>query len=569
MQGLRITTTRRTIFLCAMLLTCTLAHAQTPAPPPKPTGGIPTLTFDLKTRTADGVLPFDEPFRIKAPVTTDVVNVNVQFGPVRREQDCPTQELLDLLMKEPIEGRIVDPGLSTAELHILSREKYIVPNRLICFVFGLQEKLPATFRAAVREKYDALARTAMSPTLSDADLDALRLAAASALNAVAAERKVSIDLSTSVFAAGTPPARLEQVFIRDLAAVISAQDNKQPTMDAFCDDRALAISALQAIQTPNGPLDHVLSTIDAARLTLPAIRTLVSEHRAAFRALQGTALGAELGQDAMCTIQNGVPVAGAPLLAVWHPEELAGHDKSLGATIAHFADARVMIGELAKENFKLADAISADHTKVLQAQEDLTRAEEMFGGARRALQEVTTTLRARDTTLDTLAQLPEVHANRTVPLIGTSVATFETRQRAYVSADIGLGTAWELKESFGYAGVNFYTRPINKNATLDWRVGELDWWRKRFSGVIGVTVQNVERANEYKGVMAGRALVTAVGFRVLEGVRISVGGIVVRKFENPLVDESKVRMSPFVSFSIDWDVRSALGQFNTLIGGTP
>jgi hypothetical protein len=156
-----------------------------------------------------------------------------------------------------------------------------------------------------------------------------------------------------------------------------------------------------------------------------------------------------------------------------------------------------------------------------------------------------------------------------VSLVGSTIVPLAERAKLYISADLGWGAAWDIQESFGYAGVNVSTRAINKNATLDWRPRELDWWRTRVSGMVGLTYQEVKRTGEYEGTFGNRAIVTAVGFRILESVRISVGGVAIRKVDsNPLVDDKHFAMTPFLSFSIDWDVKSTLGKLDTWLGGT-
>jgi hypothetical protein len=131
--------------------------------------------------------------------------------------------------------------------------------------------------------------------------------------------------------------------------------------------------------------------------------------------------------------------------------------------------------------------------------------------------------------------------------------------------DVGVASAWDLDEAFSYIGMNLYTRPINKAAPL--RRGEQDWFRKRFSFTLGLSIQTLVKSGAYKGVFADRGLVTAVGWRVLDSIKLTAGGVILKENDrNPLVGDTRLAITPFVALSVDWDVRNTLQGLGTALG---
>jgi len=141
--------------------------------------------------------------------------------------------------------------------------------------------------------------------------------------------------------------------------------------------------------------------------------------------------------------------------------------------------------------------------------------------ARSRMGNLATTLEEREASLNKAESQVEKTIEDDVSILATSTSGFVTRHGFYATMDFGVASAWNIDEVVSYIGMNFYTRPINKEAHL--RHGEKDWFRKRFSVTLGLTVQTLTKAGAYKGVLSDRALVGAVGWRVLDSVKLTAG----------------------------------------------
>lgn len=142
----------------------------------------------------------------------------------------------------------------------------------------------------------------------------------------------------------------------------------------------------------------------------------------------------------------------------------------------------------------------------------------------------------------------------------TSTANFETRAKWYISADAGVLYAPALKDLRPYFGANIYfLGPVNKEALLSSFTG---WDRvaRSLSVVVGVTVGSVEEEGKRKDLFGSSALVMGLGYRINDTIRLT-GGLLLFKEEDPhpLFERDRVTGSPFVSISIDWDVKDTLG----------
>lgn len=539
-----------------------------------PASSIQTLSFDLKTHTVTGALPFDEPFHIKATgINGATVGGRVRFAPVARGKKCGPSgvdpEVSAALQRMvPVEG-FVSTGGTSPEFFALSKDEFLSPNSLQCFVFELDEKVPSEFHTAMRAKYELLATELQDKaSLAPRDFDDIRAELRNELRALASARRMNVILpKESVLVPGAASPQAKRVFERNFVDVLSAQSNKVTQMDSFCQDRAAAIDALAVLQT--GSFGDVLKKMHENRLANPAVGTLIAANTPAFQDLLGDRLSKKLRGDTDCSAANGrAPVKALDILMLMKSADLAGHEAELDLLVAQLVAMKGMFESLLADNAKLATAIGADSSRVRRDIERLVPATDRFRSAKTQLQEVKVILDARDAALDRIANRDDFLQLNDVSLVGSTIVPLAERAKLYISADLGMAAAWDIQKSFGYAGVNFSTRAINKNAPLEWRPSDLDWWRKRLSGMVGITYQDIEKEGEYEGTFGDKAVVTAVGFRVLESLRVSVGGVAIRKVDpNPLVDHTELAITPFVSFSVDWDVKSSLGKLDGWLGG--
>lgn len=150
----------------------------------------------------------------------------------------------------------------------------------------------------------------------------------------------------------------------------------------------------------------------------------------------------------------------------------------------------------------------------------------------------------------------------------TWTPTFQERFPLYASADLGLAGALlpvrggtPRGELVAYFGVNLYFTAIDKDEPL-WPVRQDPPGRnflRRFSMVAGFSVirPQLNRDLSVKGILRNQVLLTGVGFRVLDYLRLGGGAMWYRQDSlNPLAsaDRTAARVAPYLSLSMDIDV---------------
>lgn len=141
-----------------------------------------------------------------------------------------------------------------------------------------------------------------------------------------------------------------------------------------------------------------------------------------------------------------------------------------------------------------------------------------------------------------------------------------TESNDYVSLDVGLLYAREIKETSVYIGANFYLRPVAKSVPLQTRGGFL----RRFAFTIGLAVQDVEDERSTRRALIGPvSLVMGAGIRVSKYVRLGGGALLFRARDPetfPLTTRTSLTGSPYVSASFDMDVGKHLKGLGGLFG---
>jgi hypothetical protein len=146
-----------------------------------------------------------------------------------------------------------------------------------------------------------------------------------------------------------------------------------------------------------------------------------------------------------------------------------------------------------------------------------------------------------------------------VYLVTTTMGSLETRRTWYVSADLGLAVAPTIGEVFPYAGVNIYFRPVNKAAPPG-------PFLSRFAALLGFTwTDNLLKTGERKALYGDkRMLMVGAGIRGNELFRFNGGVLLLRGVDpNPLIEKTRIEVTPFVSISADIDVA---GMFTAMFG---
>lgn len=149
-----------------------------------------------------------------------------------------------------------------------------------------------------------------------------------------------------------------------------------------------------------------------------------------------------------------------------------------------------------------------------------------------------------------------------VKIPGKTTAEFVTRGEWYITADLGIAWAFTAPHTIirPYVGANFNFFPINRQANYSF-FKSLFHPRQRnllksLSGVIGVTVVPFSSDEQYEDLFNNLSLITALGIRLTDGVRLS-GGVMwaYKKDANPLKTDKTLATIPYMGLSLDLDLK--------------
>lgn len=141
-------------------------------------------------------------------------------------------------------------------------------------------------------------------------------------------------------------------------------------------------------------------------------------------------------------------------------------------------------------------------------------------------------------------------------------------KNAYIGIDLGLVYAFSLESMFIYEGVNFYFKPVNREALFS----DLECWDefyKRFSVYLGVAQLLTDKPDNFKPLFGKNSLLTGVGWRLNRTFRINAGALMHYEINsNPLIDTQTFKVSPTISLSVDLDIVKALGSVGKILNTT-
>jgi hypothetical protein len=172
------------------------------------------------------------------------------------------------------------------------------------------------------------------------------------------------------------------------------------------------------------------------------------------------------------------------------------------------------------------------------------------------------------TVTNELMTFVELETRTVTVTIGSSVLGADLTRSVYVSLDAGIAYPWRLENMVFYAGTNIYLRPINKAAPLRYKGTFLH----RFALTIGITTTVQDKSRRAQDLRAtpdneetSNSLLLGAGFRVTPSIRVGGGVLVFKESDpNPLIEQSSVSTTPYVSFAADVDVARL---FKSLVGG--
>lgn len=145
---------------------------------------------------------------------------------------------------------------------------------------------------------------------------------------------------------------------------------------------------------------------------------------------------------------------------------------------------------------------------------------------------------------------------------------FAKNARLYVTLDLGYAYVSRIDRALAYSGVNIYFRPIDKTIPLSRYPNWKDKLAVRSSLLIGLSLGSVAEANVRKGLIGDKALVLGLGYRVVPFFKFNAGCFVHYRYDkNPVITTNRyyTSLSPFISFSVDFDAKALFSGVGTSI----
>ena len=182
--------------------------------------------------------------------------------------------------------------------------------------------------------------------------------------------------------------------------------------------------------------------------------------------------------------------------------------------------------------------------------------------------EIDNLIASRQAVINILISKVIPHVIKLDAIVSTYRADFVKNSKFYITLDAGLAYVWRIDRVLFYSGTNIYFRPVNKNIPLSSYKRFRDFMGVRASLLIGVTFSDFEKPNVRKGLIGNSALVLGGGFRINQFLKLNAGTMLYYRYsENPLISKDRLytTFSPFVSLSLDLDVKSLVGGIGTSI----
>jgi hypothetical protein len=151
-----------------------------------------------------------------------------------------------------------------------------------------------------------------------------------------------------------------------------------------------------------------------------------------------------------------------------------------------------------------------------------------------------------------------------IGLRATSSTTYKARANWHISLDAGALVAVDIREVVPYLGVNWYLRPVNKDAPLSSKC----WSRcfgRRFSFTLGVSATSVKQTNRVEDLVSGRAVLVGAGLRLTDYFRVTGGTLIVKTYVDGLDKRPRPHALPAAAASLDIDVINLLGKVGSAL----
>jgi len=564
-------------FLAAGISLASGAAAQAPNPctPPPGDTGFAEVSVNLNAGTFDRILPFDVPVRICGTVPAGSTDISLQYA-VSKAANLSVDANCNLLAPAgvqwlpavPISGRL-DGTTFRVILPPLDADRYY------SFCFRRRAQIPADVAAAFKPKAREVLDQGLAQVTSG-DLSAeqsLKLRTdlyhrlLDAAGADVAVVKGTVFDTTS----GNDELRGTGKFHSLIQGVLDPQRRRDRIVEGdsrtgipSLSEQQLAFQqALKAVPD-SAALARLVTQIETAAQTQGGLRQMLAGRDLT----AGLALARADDEHLFLTAFGREP--GAPPPNLEDPDQAAALANSYAAS----SQALTALAGLVRKAIDTPPAIaleapaSPDDARALRelidpAKGALPRAANLAFALSGLAENLQTALVERSAALDQLADRVKIEASGVEAVDGSTTGNLATSQTNYISADAGLVFAPELKTGVTYVGMNFYWRPVNKDANLSQLGNFRQTFTRRFSNTLGLTVQSLAdgdsgAAQTRKDLFGSQSLILGGGLRITNSFRFSAGAVVFRKKDrNPLVSNYSLTTTYYLSLSFDLNVAKA------------
>jgi hypothetical protein len=519
----------------------------------------------FRITVVDGILnttmPFDVKFIVWGDVPENTTDVTFEIRRVNEDVACPASgQLVQSTLSKPRrwtqrDYETHDVTDATAELtkkdlqfEVVVRE--LDPNSFYCFTIVLAPGRPLTlsearmFRETLLGPYRTFLRGLgeLSLTILRRQVEPLRQRLIAALLMEAEARGLRITpVPGSPFDPNSTSAAIQQLFLEDIAPVIDADQDVVDGLENFNNSgrNQMVETWLQAVRTAAND-----TSVPPAQRTLFNSLAPGTPARAATNILGGLPLNDNRADVTLEYEQvwDVSPVPPPPATGIYSPDTQCPTQGAVAdrcRRLDEFRDLAARIDATGRINSTVKGFLDTQKSELLQIQSRVNGREDA--------------IRNHLARFDALIR-------QSFNILATTNGNASTRRAWYVSADSGIAVAPSLGEVFPYIGSTMFFRPVNKAVPPS-------SFGTRFSVLFGFTwTNNVLKPGQRLALFAGdTTMLLGAGLRLTEYLRVTGGGVVFKAVDpNPLIDKTRLRLTPFISMSADIDAADVL---KNLFGG--
>ena len=149
----------------------------------------------------------------------------------------------------------------------------------------------------------------------------------------------------------------------------------------------------------------------------------------------------------------------------------------------------------------------------------------------------------------------------------SNIFDFKTRSKLQITPDFGY-VVYGFQKGFTsftpYLGFQINFRTLDKN--IPWGVYPNKTLWHRLSFMTGWTLAGVAKQGKRENFFTSSSLLTGLGFKLTNAIKLTGGAMWFYGDDpNPLIDNRRLRMTPYAGLSVDLDVKEFLNDFTSLI----